>query len=103
MGEWIRIGAAGDAPAADEVREAEAKGVALCLANIGGKLHALDNWCPHRRGPLGQGWVEGNAVVCPWHCWSFDVHTGQALPPEHDKVEVFAVKIDGDDLLVELH
>ena len=82
--------------------EAEARGVAVCLANVEGRLAALDNWCPHRRGPLGQGWVEGSAVVCPWHCWAFDAATGVAAPPEHASVAVFPVKIEGDDVLVEL-
>jgi nitrite reductase (NADH) small subunit len=82
--------------------EAEIKGVTVCLANVDGKLSALDNWCPHRRGPLGQGWVEGNAVVCPWHSWAFNVETGVAEPPERAKVDVFSVKTEGGEVLVEL-
>lgn len=102
MGEWVRLCAASEAPVAGAVIEAEAKGVAVCLANVGGTLAALDNWCPHRRGPLGQGWVEGNAVLCPWHSWAFDCQTGVAEPPERAKVDVFPVKIEGDDVLVEI-
>jgi nitrite reductase (NADH) small subunit len=82
--------------------EAEVNGVAVCLANVEGKLSALDNWCPHRRGPLGQGWVEGNAVVCPWHSWLFNVETGIAEPPEKAKVDVFPVKVEGNEVLIEL-
>lgn len=82
--------------------EAEGGGIAICLANVGGRLSALDNWCPHRRGPLGQGWLEGEAVVCPWHSWAFDVKTGKAEYPVHEKVAVFPVRIDGDDVLVDV-
>lgn len=102
MAEWVRLCGAAEAPAPGLAIEAEAKGVAVCLANVQGELAALDNWCPHRRGPLGQGWVEGEAVVCPWHSWAFDVKTGEAHPPEKAKVEVFPVKIEGDDVLVQL-
>ena len=82
--------------------EAEAKGVAVCLANVAGTLTAMDNWCPHRRAPLGQGWVEGEAVICPWHSWAFNTQTGVADPPERARVDVFPVKTEGDDVLVEL-
>ena len=92
----------GEAPAVGSVMEADAAGVAVCLANIGGELSALDNWCPHRRGPLGQGWVEGEAVVCPWHSWTFSVKTGQAEYPVHEKVDVFPVRIEGEDVLVDI-
>jgi nitrite reductase (NADH) small subunit len=82
--------------------EAEAKGKAICLANIEGKFCALDNVCPHREGPLGGGWIEGNAVVCPWHSWAFDVTTGVAEAPERARVSVFAVKLEGEDVMVEV-
>jgi nitrite reductase (NADH) small subunit len=103
MSEWVRLCGVGEAPAPGAAMEAEARGVAVCLANIDGRLSALDNWCPHRHGPLGQGWVEGTAVVCPWHSWAFDAQTGVALPPERAKVDVFPVKVDGDDVLIELN
>ena len=102
MAEWVRLCGAGEAPAEGSVMEAEAKGVAICLARIHGELSALDNWCPHRRGPLGQGWVEGETVVCPWHSWAFDTKTGDVLPPDRGHVDVFPVRIEGDDVLIDL-
>ncbi|MDE1161875.1 MAG: Rieske (2Fe-2S) protein [Acidobacteriaceae bacterium] len=102
MSEWVRLCAAADAPEEGKVLEGEANGVTVCLANINGELRALDNWCPHRRGPLGQGWVEGNSVVCPWHSWKFDTVTGIAEPPDRARVDVLPVKVEGDDLLVDI-
>ena len=102
MSEWTRLCGDAEAPASGEVAEFEASGVAVCLANIGGELHALDNWCPHRRGPLGQGWVEGQAVVCPWHAWAFDVTTGEVQEPERGKVAVFPVRREAGSVLVDL-
>jgi nitrite reductase (NADH) small subunit len=94
--------AVSEAPKPGEVREAEAKGVAVCLANVQGRLAALGNVCPHRAGPLGQGWLEGEAVVCPWHAWAFDTRTGEVLPPERGKVDVVPVRIEGEDVLIDL-
>ena len=102
MSQWVRICSVAEAPAEGTVIEADAQGVAVCLARVGGKLSALDNWCPHRRGPLGQGWVEGNAVVCPWHSWTFDVTSGEAEFPVSERVAVFPVRVEEDDVFVQL-
>ena len=99
---WVKLCSVSEAPGEGNVVEAEAGGVAVCLARLNGDLHALDNWCPHRRGPLGQGWVEGNAVVCPWHSWAFDLRSGVAEPPDRAMVDVFDVRLEGEDVLVDL-
>ncbi len=91
-----------EAPAPGNVVELEADGFSVCLANIGGELSALDNWCPHRRGPLGQGWIEGHAVICPWHSWAFDATTGLADFPENERVAVYPIHIEGDRILVDV-
>jgi nitrite reductase (NADH) small subunit len=102
VGQWVRLCAVSEAPAPGEVKEAEAQGVAICLANVDGRLAALDNWCPHRRGPLGQGWLEGEAVVCPWHSWAFDTRTGIAEPPERARVDVLPLQVVADQVLVDI-
>jgi nitrite reductase (NADH) small subunit len=102
MSDWVRLCALSEAPVEGQVTELEVKGVAICLANINGDLRALDNWCPHRRGPLGQGWVEGNAVVCPWHSWAFDTVTGIAEPPERARVDVLPLQIEEDAVMVNI-
>ena len=102
MAQWVRLCGLAEVPASGKVMEAAVEGVDVCLANVNGELCAMDNWCPHRRGPLGQGWVEGEAVICPWHAWAFNVKTGKAEYPEHEKVEVFRVKVEGEDVMVDL-
>jgi nitrite reductase (NADH) small subunit len=102
VAEWVRLCAVQAAPKPGEAIEAEAKGVAVCLANVGGRLAAIGNVCPHRGGPLGQGWVEGETVVCPWHCWAFNTATGAAEAPETGQVDVFRLKVEGEDVLVEM-
>ncbi len=102
MARWVRVCGVAEAPQSGHAMEVDVAGVGICLANVNGELSALDNWCPHRRGPLGQGWVEGEAVVCPWHSWTFDVRTGVAEFPAHERVAVFPVLVVGDDVLAEL-
>jgi nitrite reductase (NADH) small subunit len=102
MSQWVKICSLVDAPAPNTVIEAEVEGVAVCLANINGELSALDNWCPHRRGPLGQGWIEGEAVICPWHSWAFNAKTGNADYPENEKVNAFPLRVEGEDVLIDI-
>ena len=102
MSEWVQLCALEQAPTVGEVQEVDAKGIVLCLANICGEFHALDNLCPHREGPLGQGWVEGQTVICPWHAWAFDCRTGLAEPPENAQVRVYPTKVENGVLSVNM-
>ncbi len=102
MANWVKVCEVAAAPALGQVIEADAAGLAVCLANVNGELSALDNWCPHRRGPLGEGWIEGDAVVCPWHSWAFHAKTGIAEYPPNEKVAVFPLKIEGGDVLIDV-
>ena len=102
MAQWVRVCGVAEAPAEGNVMEAEAEGVMICLARVHGSLAAVDNACPHRQGPLSEGWIEGGAVVCPWHSWAFDLQTGVAEPPERATVTVYPVRVEGEDVLVEI-
>lgn len=74
--------------------------IALCHTARG--FFATDNTCPHRGGPLGEGDIIGNEVVCPWHLWSFDVATGFCEGNPELRVATHEVRIDGDRVLVKI-
>jgi nitrite reductase (NADH) small subunit len=102
VAQWVRLCGVAEAPAAGMVMEAEVEGLGVCLANVNGELSALDNICPHRQGPLGQGWIEGEVVVCPWHSWAFGAKTGLSTYPEKERVAVFQLRIEGENVLVDI-
>jgi nitrite reductase (NADH) small subunit/3-phenylpropionate/trans-cinnamate dioxygenase ferredoxin subunit len=54
----------------------ETKDRSIALFNLDGHIYALDNTCPHAGGPLGEGTIEGEHIVCPWHGWKFHIPTG---------------------------
>ena len=89
-------------PAEGEAREFPCAGKVICVANVSGTITAMDNVCLHRGGPLGQGIIEGNKVVCPWHGWQWDPKTGEAAHSNNVRVAVYGVKVDGEDVLIEL-
>jgi nitrite reductase (NADH) small subunit len=74
----------------------------IVICHTGGELHAMDGRCPHRGGPLGQGALHGNMVVCPWHAWEFDCTTGQHDYNPAVRQTKYSVRVDGDDILVDL-
>lgn len=63
----------------------------------------FENLCPHAQGPLGQGRVRNNAIVCPWHFFRFDLITGKAVGTESImQVRRYPVSVSGDEIRIEL-
>ena len=89
-------------PPADEAKELPCGDKTICIANVNGAYSAMDNVCLHRGGPLGQGMIEGGKVVCPWHGWAWDPKTGAAEQNPSAKVAVYPLKIEGEDVLIEV-
>jgi nitrite reductase/ring-hydroxylating ferredoxin subunit len=102
MPQSIRIASKADLPGDDEAKEFQAGERMVCVANVEGKLCALDNVCVHRGGPLGQGVIVDGAVVCPWHGWMYNPQTGEPVQNPSLKVAVYPIKVEGDDVLVEI-
>ncbi len=89
-----------------EIEEGKSKivtvnGKTLALFKSGGAFYALDNSCPHRGGPLGEGHLEGMEVTCPWHAWSFNVKTGACESMPDMKQKTFPTKVQKDDVLID--
>jgi 3-phenylpropionate/trans-cinnamate dioxygenase ferredoxin component len=77
------------------------QGKELAVFNVDGTFHVLDNECPHRGGPLGEGELEGCLLTCPWHAWQFDVRTGDSVTDD-SKVAVYPCTVEGGQVLVTL-
>jgi len=77
------------------------EGKELAVFNVDGTFHVLDNECPHRGGPLGEGELEGCILTCPWHAWQFDVTSGESITDDL-KVARYESKVEGGQLLAAL-
>jgi len=49
----------------------------IVIFNVAGNLYAIADLCSHDNGPLGDGDLEGDEVICPRHGARFDIHTGK--------------------------
>ena len=85
-----------------EVRKVEANGIEIALSHVDGAFHAVQHQCPHKGGPLGEGFLEGGVLNCPWHGWRFDVTTGKSKYYEKIKIKTFPVSVQGEDVFVEV-
>ncbi|MGH7538201.1 MAG: Rieske 2Fe-2S domain-containing protein [Gemmatimonadales bacterium] len=67
-----------------------------------GKFRAISNTCNHKGGPLSEGRLHGEFVMCPWHAWEYSVLTGKG--PEgygDDAAAVYAVEERPDGVYVQ--
>ena len=86
MATWHRIGDAAElrarVPCALSVERHT-----IALFHYEGRFRALGNACNHKGGPLCQGRMQGEFVVCPWHGWEYSVVTGRG-PEGYDEEQV---------------
>ena len=68
-----------------------------------GQVFATQAHCPHRNGPLSDGLVGANTVICPLHALRFDLASGQPEGHNCEMLKTYAVTINsGGDLLLYL-
>ncbi|MBK8725961.1 MAG: NAD(P)H-dependent oxidoreductase [Holophagaceae bacterium] len=75
----------------------------LALSWVDGSFGAISAVCNHAGGPLGEGRLDGEYVVCPWHNWKFHARTGCGEPGfEEDAVPAYPVKVEEGRVWVDL-
>lgn len=99
------------------MKEVLAQGREILLARVGDKYYAADNRCPHMRGKLSQGKLEGTVVTCPLHGSRFDLRDGQVVRwlkgaglvsmigkalKSPRPLAIYNVKVEDDRILIEI-
>ena len=100
---WIRIATCDSIPP----REGRAVLVGerqIAIFNLGDRFLAVDNECPHQSGPLCDGIVAGDAVVCPLHAWKVCLSTGEVKRPAESAActRSYAVEVVDGIVVVQL-
>ncbi|MGI8550024.1 MAG: Rieske 2Fe-2S domain-containing protein [Dehalococcoidia bacterium] len=65
--------------AVGEKRRVEANGMPLLLVRQQDRVYALADTCSHLGGPLSEGEIKDNSVICPWHGSCFALEDGKIL------------------------
>lgn len=76
-------------------------GERVAIFKYDGKLSAVNNFCKHQGGPLGEGKVVDGCITCPWHGYQYLPHNGQSPPPFTEKVETYNLKLQGTDVWID--
>jgi len=86
------------------------RGREIGVFNLGGEFFALVNRCPHQGAVLCEGEIVsklestgpgdyrlsrgGEMIRCPWHCWEFDIRTGQSwCDPDSMQAKMYPVTV----------
>ena len=98
--DFVKVAAVSELPPGD-MKVVDVGDEQILLVNVDGAVHACDDICSHAYASLSEGDLAGAEVECPLHGAVFNVATGKALtPPAVDALRTFAVRVDGDDILV---
>jgi nitrite reductase/ring-hydroxylating ferredoxin subunit len=88
------------------------------IFKVGNDFYGLINRCPHQGAPLCLGEIvsrlvapapgeyrltrPGEMIRCPWHCWEFDIRTGQSLcDPNSVQARAFDVEVQPGKAVVD--
>lgn len=116
MGEFVEVAKA-DELKDGTMKAVDAMGREILLARVRNKYYATQNRCPHMRGKLSQGTLEGATVTCPLHGSQFDLSDGHVVRwlkgsgwvsmvgrvmKSPRPLATYNVKVEGDSILVEM-
>jgi 3-phenylpropionate/trans-cinnamate dioxygenase ferredoxin subunit len=73
----------------------------IVIFNIAGQFFAIGDVCTHDDGPLGDGAIEGENIVCPRHGGEFEIRTGKAMQlPVVVDIPAYPVQVKDGNIFV---
>ena len=102
LSEWVK------ACSVDQVTDGQLFGFdhndkRILLANLKGKIFATDLICTHAEADLSNGFLTDEGVRCPLHLSVFNLENGKPQnPPAEEALKTYNVKIDANEIYVEV-
>jgi sulfoxide reductase heme-binding subunit YedZ len=81
-------------------RTVSLSGERVAIFRYDGKVSAVSNVCKHQNGPLGEGKIVADCIVCPWHGYEYEPSSGRAPAPFTERLPTFSVKVIRGRVLV---
>jgi nitrite reductase/ring-hydroxylating ferredoxin subunit len=76
----VEVGSVDDLDEKSLLRVALSDGRVIAVAALAdGEYRAFESNCPHRGGPIADGRLYDQAVICPWHGFRFDLRSGEVV------------------------
>jgi nitrite reductase/ring-hydroxylating ferredoxin subunit len=84
-----------------EMMYVEVGNTPVCLINLDGEFHAINDTCTHEEASLSDGTIYDGEIECPLHGGAFDIRTGQPVaPPVVVPIEKYEVRVIGNAVQV---
>ncbi|MEU0265087.1 non-heme iron oxygenase ferredoxin subunit [Nocardioides sp. NPDC006303] len=102
LDQWTKVAAVGDLPDGEMIG-VDAGQVKICLARVEDKYYAMNDICSHFATRLsgGEFYPDDLEVECPLHDSRFSLVDGSPHEvPADEPVQVYAVRVDGDEIVV---
>lgn len=99
---WVQVGRLSEIPKRGARRVQNGATTIAVFRTAGDRIFALEDKCPHKQGPLSQGIIHGDCVTCPMHNWVISLESGEAQGADEGGTMSFPVKLDGDDIYLDL-
>jgi nitrite reductase/ring-hydroxylating ferredoxin subunit len=99
---FVRVARATDIPVG-KAHFVDGGSIPIAVFNAGGgRFYGVSALCPHEDGPLAEGWLEADTVVCPWHGFDFDLATGACRVAEDLSIGVYRTRVTDGVVEVEV-
>lgn len=97
--EFIEVARVSDLPVG-RVKNVTVAGETIALYHTAKGFFASESRCPHRGGPLAEGDIIGDEIVCPWHLWGFNLENGLCPGNDDIRIAMHEVKVEDERVLV---
>jgi nitrite reductase/ring-hydroxylating ferredoxin subunit len=86
----------------DHPKACTVDGRSVAVVKTAGRVYAVDGTCPHRGGPLSEGFVADGCIMCPWHGWGFHLDSGNYVGAPGVGIRTHATELRDGAVMVRL-
>ncbi|MDQ6956855.1 MAG: nitrite reductase small subunit NirD [Mariprofundaceae bacterium] len=91
---WLKVCELNEIPPA-QARTVKAGDVVIAVFRLtDDRVKAVENRCPHKQGPLAEGIISGDDILCPLHNWRIHLNDGKVAEPDEGCVKTYPVKVE---------
>ncbi len=101
MSNWIDIAALDDIPKRGARVVKTSHGCVAIFRTFDDRVYAIDDACPHKKGPLSEGIVHGTKVTCPLHNWVIDLESGLAQGADKGDVATYEISVNAGRIMLD--
>jgi len=99
---WIEVCALDEIPVSQARSVNTGENIIAIFRLTDDRVKAIENRCPHKQGPLAEGMVSGDDILCPLHNWRIHLDDGKVAAPDRGCVKTYPVKVENGQIFLSL-